>query len=98
MTRPLGLPSTQNSRSMSGLSQKVQLSVCQLLKKKYEAHLASHPKPISFKVVQVYAVTNKIVAVMDYTDHHTWKGKGLVIYVYDPDADDWKVRLFYKAL
>ena len=68
------------------------------IKKKYEAHLASHPKPISFKVVQAYAITNKIVAVIDYTDHHTWKGKGLVVYVYDPDADDWKVRLFYKAL
>ena len=29
------------------------------IKKKYEAHFASHPKPISFKVVQVYAITIK---------------------------------------
>ena len=31
------------------------------IKKKYEAIFASHPRPISFKVVQVYAIANKIV-------------------------------------
>ena len=68
------------------------------IKNKYEAHLASHPKPISFKVVQVYAIANKICAVMDYTDHAGWKGQNLVIYVYVPDAEDWKVRLSYGLL
>jgi uncharacterized protein (TIGR02246 family) len=68
------------------------------IKKKYEAVFASPPRPTSFKVVQVYAIKNKIVAVIDYTDHHGWKGQALVIYVYVPDADDWKVRLFYKGL
>jgi hypothetical protein len=32
---------------------------------------------------------------MDYTDHQYSKGQALVIYVYVPDADDWKVRLSY---
>ena len=68
------------------------------IKKKYEAYFASHPKPISFKVGQVYAIGPKIVAVIDYTDHHGVKGQALVIYVYVPDADDWKVSLFYKGL
>jgi uncharacterized protein (TIGR02246 family) len=66
------------------------------IKKKYEAFFASHPPPISFKVVQVYAIANRILAVVDYTDHHGTKGQGLVIYSYVPDANDWKVRLFYK--
>ena len=66
------------------------------IKNKYEAYFASHPKPISFKVAQVYAIANKIVAVIDYTDHHGVKGQALVVHVYVPDADDWKVRLFYK--
>ena len=65
------------------------------VKKKYEAHFASNPAPQSFKVVQVYALANKICAVMDYTDHKHSKGQALVIYVYVPDAEDWKVRLSY---
>jgi uncharacterized protein (TIGR02246 family) len=68
------------------------------IKKKYEAVFANRPPPISFKVVQVYAIGPKIVAVIDYTDHHGVKGQALVIYVYVPDADDWKVSLFYKGL
>jgi hypothetical protein len=66
------------------------------IKKKYEAVFASNPPPISFKVVQVYAISNRILAVVDYTDHQAVKGQALVIYSYVPDADDWKVRLFYK--
>jgi hypothetical protein len=65
------------------------------IKKKYEAHFASNPAPQSFKVVQVYALANKICAVMDYTDHKHSKGQALVIYVYVPDSEDWKVRLSY---
>ena len=65
------------------------------IKKKYEAVFASHPPPISFKVVQVYAIANRIFAVVDHTDHRV-KGQALVIYSYVPDADDWKVRLRYK--
>ena len=45
MTRPLMQPSTQNSGSMSGRGrQKVQLSVCQLLKKGMRPilHLSPH--------------------------------------------------------
>ena len=68
------------------------------IKKKYEAFFASHPRPTSFKVVQVYAIANKICAVMDYTDHHGLKGQNLVIYVYVPDAEDWQVRLSYGLL
>ena len=68
------------------------------IKKKYEAFFASPPRPTSFKVVQVYAISTKIVAVIDYTDHHAAKGQALVIYDYDPNAEDWKVRLFYKGI
>ena len=68
------------------------------IKKKYEAFFVSPPRPTSFKVVQVYAIANKICAVMDYTDHRGWKGQNLVIYVYVPDAEDWKVRLSYGLL
>ena len=50
------------------------------IKKKYEAHFATHPAPQSFKVVQVYAIANKMCAVMDYTDHRYSKGQALVIY------------------
>ena len=60
------------------------------IKKRYEAYFASHPKPISFKVAQVYAIANanKIVAVIDYTHHHYGaKGQALVVYVYVPDAE-----------
>ena len=64
------------------------------IKKKYEAHFATHPAPQSFKVVQVYAIANKICAIMDYTDHRYSKGQALVIYVLDADGD-WKVRLSY---
>ena len=64
------------------------------IKKKYEAHFATHPAPQSFKVVQVYAIANKMCAVMDYTDHRYSKGQALVIYVFDADGD-WKVRLSY---
>ena len=68
------------------------------IKKRYEAYFASHPKPISIKVAQVYAIANanKIVAVIDYTHHLGAKGQALVVYVYVPDADDWKVRLNYQ--
>ena len=65
------------------------------IKKKYEAIFASHPPPMSFKVVQAYAIANRIFAVVDVA-HHGWKGQALVIYSYVPDAEDWKVRLFYK--
>jgi len=65
------------------------------IKKKYEAFFSSPPRPTSFKVVQMYAIANKICAVMDYTDQHGLKGQNLVIYVYVPDAEDWKVRLSY---
>jgi hypothetical protein len=68
------------------------------IKKKYEAHFASHPRPVSFKVLQVYAIGPKIVAFIDFTDHLSWKGQALVIYVYVPDADDWKVSLYYKGI
>ena len=68
------------------------------IKKKYEAVFASKPPPQSFKVVQVYAIANKICAVMDYTDHHGLKGQNLVIYVYVPDPEGWKVRLSYGLL
>ena len=68
------------------------------IKKRYETHFASKPPPQSFKVVQVYAIANKICAVVDYTDHHGAKGQALVIYVYVPDAEDWKVRLSYGLL
>jgi ketosteroid isomerase-like protein len=68
------------------------------IKKRYETLFASKPRPISFKVVQVYAIAHKICAVMDYTDHHGAKGQTLVIYVYVPDAEDWKVRLSYGLL
>ena len=66
------------------------------IKKKYEAVFASKPPPQSFKVVQVYAIANRIFAVVDITDHKAFKGQALVIYSYVPDADDWKVRLWYK--
>jgi ketosteroid isomerase-like protein len=67
------------------------------IKRKYEAYFASHhPKPISFKVAQVYTIANKVYAVIDYTDQHGVKGHALVVYVYVPDADDWKVRLNYQ--
>ena len=47
------------------------------IKKRYETLFASKPPPQSFKVVQVYAIANKICAVMDYTDHRGWKGQNL---------------------
>jgi uncharacterized protein (TIGR02246 family) len=65
------------------------------IKKKYEAFFATS-RPTSFKVVQVYAIANRILAVIDYTDHHSVKGQALVIYGYVPDAEDWKVSLYYK--
>jgi ketosteroid isomerase-like protein len=68
------------------------------IKKNYETLFASHARPISFKVLQVYAIANKICAVTDYTDHHGLKGQNLVIYVYVTDAEDWKVRLSYGLL
>jgi ketosteroid isomerase-like protein len=61
--------------------------------KRYETFLASNPRPHSFEVTQVYAMANKICAVVDYTDHHSSKGQALVVYVLEPDG--WKVRLFY---
>ena len=68
------------------------------IKKKYEAYFKKILPPISFKVVHVYAIGPKIVAVIDYTDHHSVKGQALVIYSYVPDADDWKVSLYYKGI
>jgi ketosteroid isomerase-like protein len=68
------------------------------IKKNYETLFASHARPISFKVLQVYAIANKICAIVDYTDRDHLKGQNLVIYVYVPDAEDWKVRLSYPLM
>ncbi len=99
MTPPLGLPSTPNSRSMSGrFRQKVQLSVCQLLKKSMRPFLHLPPDRPHSRLFRYMPSPIKYVRSWTTLITMAMKGQNLVIYVYVPDAEGWKVRLSYGLL
>lgn len=64
----------------------------QAIEKNYAIDFASSPPEFSEKLIQVYAIGDKISAISEWSSG-LWKGYGARIYV--RDLDTWKIRMDY---
>jgi uncharacterized protein (TIGR02246 family) len=64
----------------------------QAIEKHYALDFASSPPQLVGKLIQVYAIGDKISAIWEWSSG-LWKGYGARIYV--RDLDTWKIRMDY---
>jgi uncharacterized protein (TIGR02246 family) len=64
----------------------------QAIEKHYAVDFASSPPEFAEKLVQVYAIGDRISTISGWS-HGIWKGYHARIYV--RDADPWKIRMDY---
>jgi len=64
----------------------------QAIEKHYALDFASIPPEFGEKLIQVYAIGDKISAISEWS-HGQWKGYHARIYV--READEWKIRMDY---
>jgi uncharacterized protein (TIGR02246 family) len=66
----------------------------QAIEKYYAVDFASSPPEFAEKLVQVYAIGDRISTISEWS-HGKWKGYHARIYV--RDADTWKIRMDYAV-